>query len=132
MMPNDDVPKPLASANTIARTLGRMVRREWRLAKAEISQNLSQASLGAALFVGAFAFGLVAVFVMSGAAVAGLAATGIALWLAALIVGALLAAIATLCAAIALSKLKAERLIPDRTLANVQRDMEIVKEALNA
>mgnify|MGYP000291850036 CR=1 FL=1 len=110
----------------------RLASDEWRLAKAEVSENLGHARLGATLLACAFGLGLVAVFVLSGAAVAGLAAAGLELWLSALIVGGALALMAAILIAIGVSNLKAKRLVPDRTLSNIQRDMEMVKEALNA
>jgi hypothetical protein len=109
----------------------RLIGHEWKLAKAEVSRNVGRAGVGAGLLASAFFIGTISVGVLAAAAVAALAAAGLELWLAALIVGGGLALIAGILAAIGLRKLSARQLIPARTLSNIQRDMDMLKEAAN-
>ncbi|MEJ6389471.1 phage holin family protein [Gymnodinialimonas ulvae] len=125
-------PSPLSHAARLLEAAAGMAKHEFRLARAEISENLGHARVGAALIGAAAMIALVAVFVLSVAAVAGLAAAGLPVWMAALIMGGALALIAGVLLALGLSKVKAKRLIPDRTLSNIQRDMQVLKEAANA
>lgn len=122
----------LSQAALLLETAGRMAGREWRMAKAEVGENLSRAGVGAALLAIARLVGLVALFVLSDAAVAGLVAAGFAIWLAALMIAGGLSLSAIVLVLIGLPNLKAERLIPNRTLSNLHRDMEVLKEAVNA
>ena len=122
----------LANASALLGTAGRMARHEWRLAQVEIGENLRKAGVGIALIAAAALLGLVSAFALVGAGVAGLVAAGLPVWLAALLIGAAIALIAVAMALIGARRLKAKRLIPDRTLRNIQRDVEALKEALNA
>ncbi|MEJ6392171.1 phage holin family protein [Gymnodinialimonas sp. 2305UL16-5] len=122
----------LSQAAQLLETAARLAGREWRLAKAEISENLGRAGIGLGLLAAAFILALVAAIVLAGAGVAGLVAAGFAIWLAALIVGGSLAFVTAILLGFGLRNLQSKRLIPNRTLSNIQRDMEMVKEAMNA
>jgi hypothetical protein len=130
MQPHPETGTPIG-AMALLDAAARLIGHEWQLAKAEVSRNVGRASVGAGLLAGAFFIGTIAVGVLAGAGVAALAAAGLELWLAALIVGGGLALIAGIMAAIGLRKLSARQLIPARTLSNIQRDMDMLKEAAN-
>lgn len=105
---------------------------EIQLAKSELRNNLTRAGSGVAFVAIAALIALVALNVLAGALVAWVAASGLSAGLAALIVGGALLAIATIFALVGRSRLSADTLAPDRTLENVQRDMNALREATHA
>lgn len=110
--------------------LGRLVRGEVDLLRAEVDQNVKQAFTAIGLLVAAVVILLVALNILAGALVVAIAEMGLAPGLAALIVGVALAVIAAIMAKKGQSDLKATSLAPTRTVQNVQRDGETVKKAL--
>lgn len=107
-----------------------LVRKEIDLARTEVSNNLSRAGVAIGLLVGALVIALVALNILAGAlvvAVDELLGDNAAGW-AALIVGAILALIAFAMVAKGLKDLKLSSLAPTRTVKNVQRDAETIKE----
>ncbi|UWQ21310.1 phage holin family protein [Jannaschia sp. W003] len=107
-----------------------LVRKEFDLAKTEVSQNLSRAGTAVGLLAGALVAALVALNVLAAALVAALAELGIDTGWAALIVGGLLALAAFLMASKGVKDLKLSSIAPTRTAKNVQRDAETVKESI--
>ncbi len=112
--------------------VGRILRKEAALAKAEMGENLSRAGLAIGLLVGAVILGLVAVGVLAGAGVAALVSIGWAVHWAALAVGGGVALVAAILAAKGLHDLKPKRLMPNRSIANVKQDVALMKEQINA
>lgn len=110
----------------------RILRKEATLAKAELSENLSRAGLALGLLVGAIILALVALVALAGAAVAALVAAGWSIWLSALIVGGGLALFAAIFAVLGVRGLRPERLAPSRSIENVKRDFNVIKEQINA
>jgi uncharacterized membrane protein YgcG len=117
----------------IVNQIGRILRKEAALAKAEVSENLSRAGTGIGLLVGAALLALVALIAFAGAAVAALVSlAGWPVYWAALAVGGGIVLIAAILAMKGLRDLKPERLAPNRSISNVKRDVAVVKERINA
>lgn len=108
-----------------------LVQDEIALARAEISKNLSRAGMGIALICIAALMALVALNVFATALIGLLTASGISLWLSALIIGGILLLFAGLFAFVGKSRLEPEALVPSRTIENVKKDFENLKEAGN-
>lgn len=105
-----------------------LMRAELRLMRAEIAEKLSQVATGAAL-IGATAVVMIAALVLI---LHGLAAWLVALgwqphW-AALLVGGVVAVIGVVMLMKAMSDLKASNLKPDRTLHQLNKDLNVAKE----
>ncbi len=116
----------------IVSQIGRILRKEAALARAEMGENLSRAGVAIGLLVGAVVLALVALISLAGAGIAALVAAGWALHWAALIIGGGVALVATLLAAKGIHDLKPERLAPTRSIENVKRDVQVMKERINA
>ncbi len=116
----------------IVSQIGRILRKEAALARAEMGENLSRAGVAIGLLVGAVVLALVALISLAGAGIAALVAAGWALHWAALIVGGGVALVAALLAAKGIRDLKPERLAPTRSIENVKRDVQVMKERINA
>ncbi len=112
--------------------IGRILRKEAALAKAEIGENLSRAGVAIGLLVGAVVLALVALIALAGAGVAALVSVGWATHWAALAVGGVIALVASVLAAKGIHDLKPERLAPTRSIESVKRDVAVVKEQINA
>lgn len=131
MRPLEKSPRPSGTLfSAAARQLGAHARDELALGRAEIGQSLGRAGVGLALIAGAALLTLTALHMLAGAAVAALSAYGIAPHWAALLV-----ALAFLLAAVALgligrAALRPRNLIPRKTLRNLQRDAQSLKEIL--
>lgn len=111
----------------VAGDLQDLVSGEIRLARAELNQKLRRVIMAAIFLLGgalvAFA-GLVVFLQGIAAALALLLST----WAASLIVGVLIVAIGGLFAWSGLSMLSLKALTPDRTAANLQKDVRVLKE----
>ena len=99
-----------------------------RLARAEISENLSRAIVAVGLIAGAAIIALVALNVLAAALVAGLTELGLDAGWAALIVGAVLGLLAYLLILKGINDLKLSSLAPTRTARNLRRDAAAVKD----
>jgi len=122
--------RPLTGLLTeLAQETTTLVRKEVELAKAEVSEKVSQATTGA---VSLAAGGLVAfaglIFLLL--AVTYYLATMMEPWLAALIVGGVVTLIGVILVVIGKSRLNACNLQPTRTLATLQDDKRWAKEQL--
>lgn len=115
----------------IVRTFLRLMRREWSLAKQEMSENLSRAGTALAMLVAGAALAVLAVAALFWAAVAGLVAAGFAPWVAALILAGALAIIGGGMLAWGVANLKAKRLAPTRSMTNVRKDLQVLKEVFD-
>src|SRR5438093_11643717 len=104
------------------------VRKESQLARAEISEKLGEIGIGLGLIVGGAVLLIPALVILLQAAVAGLAAAGLAVGWASLAVGgaALLIGLALL--ALGVSRLKAGRLVPSKTIEQLQRDAAVAAQ----
>ena len=128
---SNDTPNKSAGAllsDTLSNVSG-LVRSEVDLARAEISENVTKAAVAVGLIAGAALIALVALDVLAAALVAALAEAGLDAGWAALIVGAGLGILAYVLINKGINDLKLSSLAPTRTVKNVQRDAEAVKEA---
>lgn len=106
-----------------------LVTTELKLAKAEMSQNVSRMG-GGLVFCGLAALlSLTALHVLAAAAALGLAAAGLPLGWAVLIVGVVLIVVALICFLVGRSRLKVQNLKPSRTLRNLQADISTLEGA---
>lgn len=108
-----------------------LVRGEVDLARSEINENLSSAAAALGMIVGAVVIAMTALNVLSAALVAGLTELGIPGEWSAVIVGVVFGLIAFAMLQKGRADLKLSSLAPTRTIANVQRDADTVKESFN-
>jgi uncharacterized membrane protein YqjE len=103
-----------------------IVRSEFRLAKTEISGEVSKAASAAVLLVvGALLFTFGVLFVLL--AIVYALSLVMAAWIAALIVGLVLAIVAAPCVAVGIRRIKGTRAAP-RTTANLKENVEWAKQ----
>lgn len=114
------------------RHLSALLQNELTLAKAELRENISRAGTGIAFLVIAALLALVALNVLASALVAWIAASGLSVGLSALIVGGAVLTVAGILAIAGRTRLSPDALTPDRTVANVKRDVATLKEATHA
>ncbi|APX90435.1 hypothetical protein BV394_12435 [Brevirhabdus pacifica] len=105
-----------------------LVRKEIDLAKAEVKSRLSSMGTAIGLIVAGAIVALVALNVLAAALVAALTEAGLDGGWAALIVGVGLALIAFFAAMKGVNDLKNTNLTPRRTVRNVKRDTQVLKE----
>jgi hypothetical protein len=108
-----------------------LIRQELALARSEAEDKLHQSIL-AVVAIGAGALlAFAALIVLLDALVYGLAEAGLERWLAALIVGGAVAVVAFLLVRKGQNDLSAARLAPERTAANLRKDIKMVKEQVS-
>jgi hypothetical protein len=115
----------------VATGLGRLVKGEMMLAKAEAVEGAKAAVGGLVKIAVAALLALVALNVLAGAAVAALAEAGLGAGWAALLVGLVLIGIAAGLALAGKAALTLRGLWPDRAMRGVRRDAEAVRSALS-
>jgi len=108
--------------------LGKLVQNEVQLARAELAQKVTQASIGAAYVVGAAILCIPVLVVLLIALALGLTQLGLAPVLAHLAAAGCGAVISAILAMIGMSYLKPENLKPKITMRQVGRDVETAKE----
>jgi hypothetical protein len=120
--------RPISSLfRQLTEDIGRLVRQESELARAELSAKGSQLAVSAAVIGAGALVGLAAFLCLLFAAALAL---GVAL--GSMIAGALVTGVVTLAVAIALvamgrARLRAEELAPKRTIESLRRDVETLK-----
>lgn len=107
-----------------------LIRKEFDLARTELSENLNRAAVAVGLLVGALIVALVALNVLAGALVAGIAELGLAPGWSALSVGGVMALVAAVMVAKGVRDLKLVSLAPTRTVKNIRRDTDAMKEKM--
>jgi drug/metabolite transporter (DMT)-like permease len=105
-----------------------LFRKEIELARAEISEKLSQAGVAAGAVAAGAILALAALIVLLQALVIALSEVGVAPALSALIVGGVVAIIAFALIYKGMNDLKASNLAPTRTVEALRRDAHMVKE----
>jgi Putative Actinobacterial Holin-X, holin superfamily III len=105
-----------------------LFRKEIELARAEISEKLSQAGVAAGAVAAGAILALAALIVLLQALVIALSELGVAPALSALIVGGVVALIAFALIYKGVNDLKASNLAPTRTVEALRRDAHMVKE----
>jgi hypothetical protein len=111
-----------------------LVQQEVALAKAEMSEKISQVGSGlATLIIGGFILfaGLLKLLDAAIYGIAELLPSDLSPWLAALIVGVIVAIIGAVMLQKGRSNLQAGNLAPQRTAESLRRDKEFVKEQIN-
>jgi len=106
-----------------------LFRTESQLARAEVSDKVSQVGTGLALIVGGSVLLTPGLVVLLGAAVAALQDAGVAPpWAAALAVGGGALLIGLILLLVGLNMLRAEKLVPTRTINQFQQDAAMAKQ----
>lgn len=105
-----------------------LVRTEGQLARAEISENIGKVVAGMAFLVGGAVLLIPALVILLQAAVAVLIENGIATSTAAAMVGGVVVVIGLIFLLIGWSRLKANSLVPSRTIRQLQEDVSVAKE----
>jgi hypothetical protein len=113
------VPELLTS---VVSQLADLMRTEGQLASAEISEKMTLVATGLGLIVGGAILLMPALVVLLEAAVAALVDNGIAPYWSALIVGGACFVLGLILLLIGVSWLRAGRLVPDKTIHQLQRD----------
>jgi hypothetical protein len=112
----------------IVNQMATLVRKEAQLARVEMSEKITQVAIGLGLIVVGAVLLMPALVILLQAGVAGLVEYGIKDPWAALIVGGAALLIGIILALIGVSRLKADRLVPNKTIHQVQRDMSVAKD----
>ncbi len=119
-------PSLVELVDQLAQQTGQLVRDEVALAKSELQSSVKHVGFGAGLFGGAGLFALLGVIALVGSAVAALS-MAMEVWLAALIVAVVLFAIAGVAALVGKKQI-GQAGPPERTIANVKKDIAEVKD----
>jgi hypothetical protein len=122
---NRSIPEVLADAMNQFTIL---VRKETQLARTEMSEKLGDLAVGIGLLVGGSVLLIPALVILLEAAANALIDAGIGAAWAALIVGVIALALGGVLLALGISRLRAARPIPTRTIEQLQRDAEVAKQ----
>ena len=122
----ENAPYPVAQLFQRAASL---LRGEMTLAHAELSQNATRARVGLYLICAATAVAAAALVILATALVEALEAISMPSWAAALIIGGAMLAGAIVLAALGKKRISRASLLPERTLHNLRRDADMIKEA---
>ena len=107
---------------SVVSQLADLVRTEGQLARAEISEKMTLAATGLGLIVGGAILLMPALVVLLEAAVAALVDNGIAPYWSALMVGGACFVLGLILLLIGVSRLRAGKFVPDKTIHQLQRD----------
>lgn len=111
----------------LVRETSELLRKELRLARAEMSEKVSQAVSGSTSLAAGAALLFCALLALLAAAVLGLDEV-MSLWLAALVVAVVVLLVGALILFAGLRKLRETRLAPQRTIESVRENMDVVRE----
>ncbi len=132
--PNNPQTRPLAGLlSDLWRNTTTLLREEAELAKAEISEKVSQvqSGIGSLAIGGAVTFaGFLFLLWAAVGAVAQVLPPGLAVWLAPLIVGVIVTAVGLVALAKGRKGLRTRNLAPTRTTQSLRRDAQLAKEHL--
>lgn len=115
----------------LANDVTTLIRQEMTLARTEAQDKLHQTIVAIMAMVAGALIGFAALIVLLDALVYGLTEAGLERWLAALIVGVVVGLIGFILVRKAQNDLSAARLTPERTAANVRKDINLVKEQVS-
>lgn len=107
-----------------------LMRKEGELARAELSEKVSQIGAGLGLVIGGAVLIMPGLVVLLEAGVAALQSTGMAAHWAALIVGGAVVVVGLILVAVAVTRFKAKNLVPSKTIEQLQRDAAVVKDQM--
>jgi hypothetical protein len=109
-----------------------LARKESRLARAEISEKITQVGFGLAFVVGGAVLLTPALVVLLQAAVAALQEARFEPIAAALIVGGAVLLIGIILLIVGINRLKVEKLVPNKTIHQIQEDVSVAKQQLRS
>jgi xanthine/uracil permease len=115
----------------LANDVTNLVRQELNLARTEAQDKLHQTIAAVVAMIAGALIAFAALIVLLDALVYGLTEAGLERWLAALIVGGVVAIIGFILVRKGQKDLSATRLAPERTTANVRKDINLVKEQVS-
>ena len=106
----------------------RLVQKEGRLARAELSENIGKAATGLGLVIGGAVLLIPAIVVLLDAAVAAITERGhLAPYWSALIVGGVVLTLGLVLLAFGGRRLRPSNMVPTRTMQQLQRDASVAK-----
>ena len=112
----------------LATDVSSLVRQEIALARTEAQDKVNQAMVAVMAIIAGALIAFAALIILLDALVFGLVEAGLQRWLAALIVGVVVALIGFFLVRKGQNDLSASRLTPERTAANVRKDVHLMKE----
>jgi xanthine/uracil permease len=115
----------------LANDVTALIRQELMLARTETQDKLHQTIAAVVAMIAGALVAFAALIILLDALVYGLTEAGLQRWLAALIVGGVVAIIGFILVRKGQNDLSASRLAPDRTAANVRKDINLVKEQVS-
>jgi xanthine/uracil permease len=115
----------------LANDVTALIRQEMTLARTEAQDKVQQTVVAVMAIVAGALIAFAALIILLDALVYGLTEAGLERWLAALIVGVVVALIGFLLVRKGQKDLSATRLAPERTAANVRKDINLVKEQVS-
>jgi xanthine/uracil permease len=115
----------------LANDVSNLVRQELNLARTEAQDKLHQTIAAVVAMIAGALIAFAALIVLLDALVYGLTEAGLERWLAALIVGGVVAIVGFILVRKGQKDLSATRLAPERTTANVRKDINLVKEQVS-
>jgi hypothetical protein len=107
-----------------------LLRTEGQLARAEMSEKLREIAVSVGLLVGGSVLLIPALVILLQAAVAALVAFGLAVGWASLAVGGVVLLIGLVLLAVGISRLKAQSLVPTKTIEQLQRDAALASHEI--
>lgn len=107
-----------------------LVRKESQLARVEVSEKISQVATALALIIAGAVLLMPALVVLLNAAVAALVEAGLAPYWSALAIGGGVLLLGLILVMLGLGRLKAQRLIPERSIEQIQRDASMAKHQM--
>ncbi|MGQ4273357.1 phage holin family protein [Terrihabitans sp. B22-R8] len=105
-----------------------LFRKEVELAKAELSEKVTQGFIGIGMLIGAAVLFISALNVLLAAAVTGLTEAGLAPWLASIIVGVAVAVVGYILLNRGTAALQTSNLVPRKTADQLAQDAALLKE----
>ncbi len=108
--------------------LATLLRKEGELARTEVSEKVAQVAMALGLVITGAVLLIPSLVILLQAAVAALAETGLSEPLSAVAIGGGVLIIGAILAAVGISRLKADRLVPHKTIHQLQRDVHVAKE----
>jgi Putative Actinobacterial Holin-X, holin superfamily III len=128
-MPNRSIPEIFTD---VVNQFTALLRKEGQLARTEMSEKITQVAAGLGLIVGGSVLLTPALVILLQAAVSALISDNIIKepW-APLIVGGGVFVIGIIMLLIGLSRLKAEALVPNKTIAQIQSDVRVAKQQVS-
>lgn len=115
----------------LAGDVSALVRQEITLARTETQDKVHQTMIAVMAIVAGALVAFAALIILLDALVYGLTEAGLQRWLAALIVGVVVALIGFFLVRKGQNDLSAARLAPERTAANMRKDLNLVKEQVS-